>query len=1016
MLQAQDFGARGDGKTDDGPAVQKMLDAAAKAQTPVELRFAPNKKYFLKTGRNRYAFFLDGAKNWTLNGGGSLFLVDSEQRFLKIVNSQHIAVRNFNIDYVPLPFADGTIVAKDKAAGTIDVQIDADQAMPPAGGATHQDGEQAYFGALWNRGVYSDEGRGGTYQVRGNFDVKDVSAPLPDRIVRVQSNPKDGIFDGITPGQSRFSIPVRGIAHRYGPGDSVWLDDNTNLTLENIELWSAPWFAFGVNGNRGKVTFRHVNVRPKPGTTRNASAWRDGFHVKNNRASLLWEDCIVQGNSDDAFNISSHTSTVREVVSPTQIKISQNYPLGVAAMEKGDTLVFYSPTSGKIVGRALIAAVNPAAFQGERAPLFTLDLDAPIAGIKAGSTLVWNEQSGNPDTVLRRCRMDTSCRFRSPVMLDGCQVNALAWFTGDEIESPLPSHVKVINSQFRLGQGNPNIVILMGGMFLEGHGPSEPVISDVVFDRNRIWGDFVVGDVKNLVLTDNDFAVANRPLIFNNVAAVSLRGNRHAGKLVSGVADLDGDASKNPAQFTFSAERAGIRPNALFSDHAVLQRNAPGRSNSKNSKVGSMLKVSQNGRYLVRSDGKPFFWLGDTAWLLFQMTTREDAELYLSTRARQDFTVIQAAIVMGEERVGGTLRPNVYGDLAFVDGDPARPKLTQGNSTNDAAQYDYWDHVDHIVNRAAAHGLTLGLLPLFVGVGSEGYKYLTPANAYTYGLFLGQRYGKQPHVFWILGGDNSPNSEVKRQVWNELARGITVGVAGAEDYSRTLMTYHINGGASSSQWFHTAPWLDFNMLQEWGNEKGIYAAVSRDYNLKPVKPAGLGEGSYEDGTPYPTRPIDALKIRNQAYWSYMAGGYHTYGNTNTWNFGSYKPEATQDWKAALSSPGVENLSTLVQFFTGREWWKLVPDLAVFAANTSKREIQNAAMSSTDGDSLVVYLPSPTTVSLHMEKIATAKSARATWIDPKTGARTTIGVFPTTGTRAFSSPQGWPDALLLIEAE
>ncbi len=94
----------------------------------------------------------------------------------------------------------------------------------------------------------------------------------------------------------------------------------------------------------------------------------------------------------------------------------------------------------------------------------------------------------------------------------------------------------------------------------------------------------------------------------------------------------------------------------------------------------------------------------------------------------------------------------------------------------------------------------------------------------------------------------------------------------------------------------------------------------------------------------------------------------------------------------------------------------MPDLAVFAADTGTRELQNAAMSSTDGDSLVVYLPSPTTVSLHMEKIATAKSVRAIWINPTKGARTTIGVFPTTGTQAFSSPQGWPDALLLIEAE
>ena len=29
------------------------------------------------------------------------------------------------------------------------------------------------------------------------------------------------------------------------------------------------------------------------------------------------------------------------------------------------------------------------------------------------------------------------------------------------------------------------------------------------------------------------------------------------------------------------------------------------------------LKVSENHRYLVTDDGRPFFWLGDTAWELF---------------------------------------------------------------------------------------------------------------------------------------------------------------------------------------------------------------------------------------------------------------------------------------------------------------------------------------------------------------------------------------------------------------
>jgi hypothetical protein len=362
---------------------------------------------------------------------------------------------------------------------------------------------------------------------------------------------------------------------------------------------------------------------------------------------------------------------------------------------------------------------------------------------------------------------------------------------------------------------------------------------------------------------------------------------------------------------------------------------------------------------------------------------------------------------MGEERVGGTLRPNQYGVLAFEEGDPSRPALHPGGPS-------YWAHADFIIDRAAAHGLTLGLLPLFVGSGGDGYRYLTPERAFAYGQFLGQRYRDRKHLFWILGGDNTPDTEAKRQIWTQLARGLAIGVSGAEDYRRTLMTYHINGGASSSQWFHTAPWLDFNMTQVWGSEKEIAAAVARDYGKAPVKPCGLGEGSYEDGPQYPTQPIDALKVRQQAYWSYMAGGYHTYGNTNTWNFGSYRPEATQDWKTALHSPGTASLSVLARLFRQLEWWKLVPDLSILGA-PGDRDPLNAAMRSTEGDRLLVYFSGPGTTTVHLDRITAAGTARATWIDPRTGARTPAGEMPASAPVAFTAPAGWPDALLLVEA-
>ncbi|MCC6442549.1 MAG: DUF4038 domain-containing protein [Armatimonadetes bacterium] len=214
---------------------------------------------------------------------------------------------------------------------------------------------------------------------------------------------------------------------------------------------------------------------------------------------------------------------------------------------------------------------------------------------------------------------------------------------------------------------------------------------------------------------------------------------------------------------------------------------------SASQRAGSSLRVSANGRYLAQRNGKPFFWLGDTAWLLFQIPTREEAGLYLKTRARQGFTIIQAAIVMGEERVGGTLIPNAYGDKAFLEGNPSRPVIEPGQSPRNQSDYDYWDHADYIISRARAHGLILGLLPLFVGYNGDGYKYMTPRNAESYGLFLSRRYRHQSHLLWILGGDNTPDTEEKRAVGNTVARGIAVGMSGSEDYGRALMTYHING-------------------------------------------------------------------------------------------------------------------------------------------------------------------------------------------------------------------------------
>src|SRR4051812_19752487 len=100
------------------------------------------------------------------------------------------------------------------------------------------------------------------------------------------------------------------------------------------------------------------------------------------------------------------------------------------------------------------------------------------------------------------------------------------------------------------------------------------------------------------------------------------------------------------------------------------------------------LKISPNGRYFMTADGKPFFWLADTDWLLFSKLKREEAIKLLDDRQQKGFNVVQVMLLHTSKVV------NAYGDTAVRKGNVSKPITTPGNSPDDASQYDYWDHVD----------------------------------------------------------------------------------------------------------------------------------------------------------------------------------------------------------------------------------------------------------------------------------------------------------------------------------
>jgi len=414
--------------------------------------------------------------------------------------------------------------------------------------------------------------------------------------------------------------------------------------------------------------------------------------------------------------------------------------------------------------------------------------------------------------------------------------------------------------------------------------------------------------------------------------------------------------------------------------------------------IQAQLKVSPNKRYLVKENGEPFFWLGDTAWELFHRLNREEADLYLKNRADKKFTVIQA-VVLAE--MDGLHEPNAYGELPLENDDPTKPREA------------YFQHVDYIVNKAAEMGLFIGMLPtwgdkIFKDRWGTGPEIFNVDNAKIYGKWIGNRYKNKKNIVWILGGDRNPRNESDIAIWKSMAAGILEGVGGAD---KAIMTFHPqpnnleDGG--SSKWFHNDAWLDFNMFQTGHcRENNIWDRIQVAYNRQPVKPVVDGETLYED------HPVcfnakdlgtsNAYDIRKHAYIDVFAGAFgHTYGCHDIWQFNA--PNRTPvngphfSWYVAMDLPGASQMRYLRQLIESRPMLDRIPDQTLISNALGA----NDHIQSTRGkDYLFVYSSQGKPITVNMGKISGNKVV-AYWYNPKNGEAKEAGSFDNKGQQTFT---------------
>lgn len=315
------------------------------------------------------------------------------------------------------------------------------------------------------------------------------------------------------------------------------------------------------------------------------------------------------------------------------------------------------------------------------------------------------------------------------------------------------------------------------------------------------------------------------------------------------------------------------------------------------------LKVSDNHRYLVYANGTPFFWLGNTSWLLPERLTRDEVEYYLTKEHEAGYNVEQIQVLNAIPTF------NIYG-MQANDESFDMQKFSRKD------QYGYWEHLDYIVDFAASQGIYIAMDCIW---GSQISK-MTPEKATKYGKFLGERYKNKPNIIWMIGGDILGDKGTAS--WDALARAIR------KADPNHVMTFHPRGRTTSARWFADREWMDFHMFQS-GHRRYGQRNGDGDYTIKDnteednwryvdltwegneVKPVIDGEPSYED-IPQGLHDFSAPRwmdydVRRYAYWAVFAGCFgHTYGHNSIMQFmkpgllGSFGAE--KPWWDAMKDP------------------------------------------------------------------------------------------------------------------
>ena len=503
------YGVKGNGKTDDLPALTRLFLKASQQKRPAKVVFAPGKVY--RIGQHTKDLYgrvlINRANNLVVEGNGCTLLIHPSSRAFAVYRSKNIVIRNFKIDYSPLPYTQGRVSKVDADNYYLEFKIDNGYPSPVTGKEPYKNGgkivdcitangktRKFFQGHSWVKEV-KDLGNGTfgvKYDLRKQEQLKPgdffcMKLPYPESRLIQNNETKDAAEKG---------------EFIYTNTANIAAQQCDGLILENITSYAAPLMTFVLKGCSRHI-LRNCSIISKD--NRIVAGCSDGMHLKGNEHQPRIENCHIERTMDDAIHIKMSGDAIKEILATNKFKIEHKDILwDNTNLGKGKKVMVFNPETSKQLAECTITDYEPLNY---REGIVTLDKNVAEADTKTCLYLQSDEEA-----VITGCTLGTQLQrgilTHQPTKVTNCTIedNGLAF----------------------------ELALLSGG--IEGPPTQKLTIENCIF-RNLVWGgisvncpshDYNQKGTPQLVVKNNIFDLRhNIPLVSAvNSNGVSFTGNK----------------------------------------------------------------------------------------------------------------------------------------------------------------------------------------------------------------------------------------------------------------------------------------------------------------------------------------------------------------------------------------------------------------------------------------------------------------------------------------------------------